>query len=158
MNTKALKKIQLNHKRNLAQDNTEDLDRLAADFDYHSNDDQYWNPQEFSLLWGTPLWNQASDHEKKVLNHLYWVAYYAQIISAEIATIFFNQTSAASLYCVRLSWCAAPGCAPRTTWSPTTTACARPWSSISAQPIASCATVASALPWRPRSWPAIARS
>ena len=33
-----------------------------------------------------------------MLNQLYWVAYYSQIISAEIATIFFNQTSAAALY------------------------------------------------------------
>jgi hypothetical protein len=32
------------------------------------------------------------------LNQLFWVAYYSQIISAEIATIFFNQTSAAALY------------------------------------------------------------
>jgi hypothetical protein len=29
---------------------------------------------------------------------LYWVAYYSQIIAAEIATIYFNQTSAAGLY------------------------------------------------------------
>ncbi len=33
-----------------------------------------------------------------VLNQLYWVAYYAQIVSAEIATIFLNQVSAAGLY------------------------------------------------------------
>jgi hypothetical protein len=33
-----------------------------------------------------------------ILNQLYWVAYYSQIVSAEIATIFFNQTSATGLY------------------------------------------------------------
>ena len=37
-------------------------------------------------------------NQKVKLNQLYWVAYYSQIISAEIATIFFNQTSAAGLY------------------------------------------------------------
>jgi hypothetical protein len=50
------------------------------------------------LLYGTWLWNQSTDYQKTILNQLYWVAYYSQIISAEIATIFFNQTCAASLY------------------------------------------------------------
>ena len=97
---KALKKINLNYKRNLTQDNTEELDQLAQAFCYDKAKDEYWNPPEYSLLWGSPLWDQASEAERLKLNHLYWVAYYAQIISAEIATIFFNQTSAASLYTV----------------------------------------------------------
>ena len=100
MKPKALRKIDLNHKRNLAQDNSDELDRLAAGFSYEQNSQEFWNPEQYSLLWGTPLWNQASSDERKVLNHLYWVAYYAQIISAEIATIFFNQTSAAALFSV----------------------------------------------------------
>ena len=50
------------------------------------------------MLYGTPLWEQASESQKVLLNQLYWVAYYSQIISAEIATIFFNQTSATGLY------------------------------------------------------------
>jgi hypothetical protein len=33
-----------------------------------------------------------------VLNQLYWVAYYSQIVSAEIATIFLNQAAAAGMY------------------------------------------------------------
>jgi hypothetical protein len=100
MQSRALKKIDLNYKRNRAQDNTDTLDELARSFDYESAAQEYWNPEEFSLLWGTPLWDQASAGERRVLNHLYWVAYYAQIISAEIATIYFNQTSAAALYSV----------------------------------------------------------
>lgn len=47
---------------------------------------------------GTPLWEQSRQHQRVILNQLYWVAYYSQIVSAEIATIFFNQTSAAGLY------------------------------------------------------------
>ncbi len=96
--TKLWRRLQLNHKRNRQQDQTEKLDQLASEFNYEHCRDQYWNPEEFSLLYGTPLWEQASPSQKVLLNHLYWVAYYSQIISAEIATILFNQTSAAGLF------------------------------------------------------------
>lgn len=96
---KTLKKVQLNHRRNSKQDNTEELESLAQNFSYEgSSKEEYWNPEEFSLLYGTPFWDQSTPHQKKILNHLYWVGYYSQIISAEIATIYLNQTSAAGLY------------------------------------------------------------
>jgi hypothetical protein len=91
-------KIRLNYERNKKQDQTENIDLAAKAFSYADCRGEYWNPEEFSLLWGTPLWNQASESQRILLNQLYWVAYYSQIISAEIATIFFNQTSAAGLY------------------------------------------------------------
>lgn len=97
---KVMNKVKLNHKRNKAQDNTAAMDSLAEAFDYEQAKAEYWNPECFSLLYGTALWEQASENERRILNHLYWVAYYSQIISAEIATIFFNQTCAASLYTV----------------------------------------------------------
>ncbi|MGV3525457.1 MAG: P-aminobenzoate N-oxygenase AurF [Candidatus Sericytochromatia bacterium] len=92
------KKVELNLKRNAKQDNTEALDTLAKQFDYAACADEYWNPEEFSLLYGTPLWDQATPRQRVLLNQMYWVGYYAQIISAEIATIFLNQTAAAGLY------------------------------------------------------------
>ncbi|MEO0771443.1 MAG: P-aminobenzoate N-oxygenase AurF, partial [Cyanobacteria bacterium J06649_4] len=92
------RKIQLNHRRNQQQDHTALLDAAAKNFRYADCCDRYWQPEKFSLLYGTALWEQATDDQKKLLNHLYWVAYYSQIISAEIATIYFNQTSAAGLY------------------------------------------------------------
>lgn len=92
------KKIHLNYTRNKKQDHTALLDQAAAAFRYEDCSDQYWHPREFSLMWGTPIWDQASESQRLVLNHLYWVAYYSQIISAEIATIYFNQTSAAGLF------------------------------------------------------------
>lgn len=91
-------KIELNFRRNKKQDHTALLDQAAAEFRYEDCRDEYWNPPEFSLLYGSPLWQEASDSQRVILNQLYWVAYYSQIISAEIATIFFNQTSAAGLY------------------------------------------------------------
>ena len=92
------KKLKFNFKKNKQQDHTELLDSSASQFDYNNCRNEMWNPEKFSLLFGTPLWDQASESEKILLNQLYWVAYYSQIISAEIATIYFNQTAAAGLY------------------------------------------------------------
>lgn len=97
-NQKVYRKIQLNYTRNKQLDHTQLLDEAAASFRYEDCKDEYWNPEEFSLLYGTPLWEQASPSQRVILNQLYWVAYYSQIISAEIATLYFNQTSAAGLY------------------------------------------------------------
>lgn len=94
----AYRKLQINYQRNQQQDHTALMDQAVAAFRYEDCKDEYWNPEEFSLLYGTPLWEQASPSQRLILNQLYWVAYYAQIVSAEIATIFFNQTSAAGLY------------------------------------------------------------
>ncbi|HVJ92715.1 MAG TPA: hypothetical protein VM580_23100 [Labilithrix sp.] len=96
--TKTFKRLQLNHKKNLEQDHTKLLDAAALAFRYEDCKDVYWNPEPFSLLWGTPIWDGATASQRVLLNQLYWVAYYSQIISAEIATIFFNQTAGASLY------------------------------------------------------------
>lgn len=95
---KIQRQLKINYTRNREQDRTACIDEIVPQFCYADWSNEYWNPEEFSLLYGTPLWDQASPHQRTILNHLYWVAYYAQIVSAEIATIFFNQTSAAGLY------------------------------------------------------------
>jgi hypothetical protein len=95
---KTHRKIQINYDRNKDQDQTAAIDQATAQFRYEDCKNEYWNPEEFSLFYGTTLWEQASSSQRMALNHLYWVAYYSQIISAEIATIYFNQTSAAGLY------------------------------------------------------------
>ncbi len=96
--SKVFKKLQLNYRRAKQTDHSPTLDGLAEQFDYQQWRNCYWQSPEFSLLYGTPLWEQASAHQRIILNHLYWVAYYTQIIAAEVATIFFNQTSATGLY------------------------------------------------------------
>ena len=93
-----VKKLEFNHRKNKEQDHTELLDSSAKAFNYSDCKDEYWNPEKFSLLYGTPLWDEASKSERILLNQIYWVAYYSQIISAEIATIFYNQTASAGLY------------------------------------------------------------
>lgn len=94
----AFKKLGLNFKRNKEQDQTQLIDAAAAAFRYEDCAGEYWNPEPFSLLHGTPLWAQSSGSQRVLLNQLYWVAYYSQIISAEIATILLNQTAGAGLY------------------------------------------------------------
>ncbi|PAX49837.1 P-aminobenzoate N-oxygenase AurF [Brunnivagina elsteri] len=97
-NDRTSKKLQLNHSRNKQQDHTQLLDAAATNFNYQDCKNEYWNPEEFSLLYATPVWEQATTSQRIILNQLYWVAYYSQIIAAEITTIYFNQTSAAGLY------------------------------------------------------------
>lgn len=95
---KTMRRLSLNHRRNKEQDHTRLMDEAAAAFRYEDCRGEYWNPAEQSLFYGTPIWEQASASQRVLLNQLYWVAYYSQIISAEIATILLNQTSAAGLY------------------------------------------------------------
>lgn len=95
---KTWKKLEINLRRNREQDQTANMDRAAASFRWDAAKDHLWNDEEQSLLYGTPIWDASSEAQRRLLNQLYWVAYYSQIISAEIATIYFNQTSAAGLY------------------------------------------------------------
>ena len=92
------RKLSLNLRRNTEQDHTGQIDACAAAFRYQDCRDEYWNPEPYSLLWGTEVWRQSSPTQRIVLNHLYWVAYYAQIVSAEIATILLNQIAASGMY------------------------------------------------------------
>lgn len=91
-------RMEINHRRNAQRDHTAELTVASGGFDYAIERQRWWNPERFSMLWGTPLWDEASPSQRLTLNHLFWVAYYSQIISAEIATIYFNQTSAAGLF------------------------------------------------------------
>jgi hypothetical protein len=93
-----VRKLEFNFRRNAEQDHTALLDKAARDFRYDDCRDRYWNPEPFSLLYGTPLWEQATAAQRIALNQLYWVAYYSQIISAEIATIYYNHVAATGLY------------------------------------------------------------
>lgn len=95
---KTMKRIELALKRSKELDQTAMMDQASKDFNYDLCKDEMWNPERFSLLYKTWIWEQSTPAQKIKLNQLFWVAYYSQIISAEIATIFFNQTSGAALY------------------------------------------------------------
>ncbi|MBI5203072.1 MAG: P-aminobenzoate N-oxygenase AurF [Elusimicrobia bacterium] len=97
---KAHQKLEVNYRKNKEQDHTPKIDDAVRRFDFDACKDAWWNPESFSLLHGTPLWDEASPTERLRLNQLYWVAYYSQIVSAEIATILLNQTCAAGMYSI----------------------------------------------------------
>lgn len=94
------KKIDFALKKSKKIDQTENIENVTHKFDLQKDMGKAWNPEEYSFLWGTWLWEQCTAEQKIFLNQLYWVAYYSQIISAEIATIYYNQLSAASLYSI----------------------------------------------------------
>jgi hypothetical protein len=91
------RKLAFNYRKNKEQDHTERMDEAVSRFRYDDCKGEYWQAEDHSLLYGTPLWEGASASQRRLLNQLYWVAYYAQIISAEIATILLNETCAAGL-------------------------------------------------------------
>jgi hypothetical protein len=95
---KTMKRLEIALKRSKELDQTAMMDIYSKDFNYETCKNEMWNPERFSLLYKTWIWEQSNPDQKIKLNQLFWIAYYSQIISAEIATIFFNQTSAASLY------------------------------------------------------------
>lgn len=95
---KTMKRIELALKRSKELDQTQLMEQASINFDYESCKNEMWNPEKFSLLYKTWIWEQSSPEQRIKLNQLFWIAYYSQIISAEIATLFFNQTSAAALY------------------------------------------------------------
>lgn len=95
---KTMKRMEMALKKSKELDQTENMDLSAKIFNLTDCKDEMWNPEKFSLMYGTWLWDHSTPEQKIKLNQLYWIAYYSQIISAEIATIFFNQTAAAAMY------------------------------------------------------------
>jgi hypothetical protein len=95
---KTIKRMEMALKKSKELDQTENMNLSSKTFKFDDCKNEMWNPENYSLLYGTWLWNHSTPEQKVRLNQLYWIAYYSQIISAEIATIFFNQTAAAAMY------------------------------------------------------------
>jgi hypothetical protein len=86
--------ISRTYQSNLESDYTERIEQLGKEFDYQSNSQHYWGVPEQSTMYGTPLFDQASDSQKLALNHLYWVGQYQHTASAESNTILYNNITA----------------------------------------------------------------
>jgi hypothetical protein len=96
--SKNLKLIEVNYKRNIASDYTDQMDKLQQSFDYQSNSQHYWVRPEFSLMYGSPVYEAASQSQKLALNHLYWICFYNYSIGGEVATMIFNQLTCGAFY------------------------------------------------------------
>lgn len=95
---KNLKLIELNYRRNSESDYTERLIERQRTFDYADDAQTPWLDDEFSLLYGTPLYEQASSAQRLALNHLYWVCFYNYSIGGEVSTMVYNQLTCGALY------------------------------------------------------------
>lgn len=91
---KHLKITEINYRRNTESDYTEKIEELDKNFNYSSNSNHYWSEPELSLLYGTPLYEEASPSQKRALNHLYWVTQYNQTAATEANAVLYNQVTA----------------------------------------------------------------
>ena len=90
---KHIQLIEKTYQSNTNSDYTEQMEALGKNFDYQSNSDYYWGEPEFSMLYGTPLYQSASSAQKLALNHLYWVGQYNHTANSEANTILYNRVT-----------------------------------------------------------------
>ncbi len=91
---KHLKLAAITYQHNTESDFTEKIEELDSKFNYSSNSNDYWSEPELSLLYGTPLYEQASSSQKLALNHLYWATQYNQTAATEANAVLYNQVTA----------------------------------------------------------------
>jgi len=86
------------YQNNKESDYTERMEQAKDSYTYEANRNHYWLDPEFSLLYGSPLWEQASPHQKLALNHLYWICFYNYSIGGEITTMMYNQLTCGAFF------------------------------------------------------------
>ncbi|HEY9632003.1 MAG TPA: hypothetical protein V6D14_01270 [Coleofasciculaceae cyanobacterium] len=91
---KHIKITEINYRRNTESDFTEKIEELDKNFNYSINSNHYWSEPELSLLYGTPLYAEASPSQKIALNHLYWATQYNQTAATEANAVLYNQVTA----------------------------------------------------------------
>jgi hypothetical protein len=91
---KHIKLAEINYRRNTESDYTEKIEELDKQFDYNSNSQHFWGEPELSLLYGTPLYEEATLSQKRALNHLYWATQYNQTAATEANAVLYNQVTA----------------------------------------------------------------
>jgi hypothetical protein len=85
--------IERTYKNNAESDYTERIEALGKQFNYEDNRQSLWGEAQFSMLYGTPLYEQASPSQRLALNHLYWVGQYNHTANAEANTMLYNQVT-----------------------------------------------------------------
>ncbi len=93
-----LKQIEKIYQTNKNSNYTEQIEELQKDYNYQDNCGYNWLYPEFSLLYGSHLYESATESQKQALNHLYWICFYNYSIGGEIATMMFNQLTCGAFY------------------------------------------------------------
>jgi hypothetical protein len=91
---KVIPLLEKNYGNNLDSDYTEKIQELDRNFNYSANSNNYWSEPEHSILYGTPLYEQASQSQKLALNHLHWVLFYKRVADSETELIHYNTITA----------------------------------------------------------------
>ena len=91
---KHVKLTEITYRSNTDSDYTEKIEKLEKNFNYSSNGDYYWGPPQLSILYGTPLYEEASSSQKRALNHFYWAKQYNQTAATEANAVLYNQVTA----------------------------------------------------------------
>ncbi|MGD1896235.1 MAG: hypothetical protein ACFB16_04690 [Phormidesmis sp.] len=86
------------YENNKASSFTENMEQLQKSFDYASNADANWTYPELSLLYGSSIYEAASEAQKRALNHIYWVCFYNYVMGGEITTMVANQICCGAFY------------------------------------------------------------
>ena len=81
-------------RNNSNSDYTETLKALSQSFRYEACCDRYWSDPEVSLLYGTPLYEAATETQRLALNHLYWLTLYQGVAATEVGAMLYNQITA----------------------------------------------------------------
>lgn len=95
---KYVKQMGVVYENNRGSNYTEEMERLYKSFNYADNSDHDWTYPEFSLLYGSPIYERASAAQKRVLNHLYWICFYNYVMGGEITTMVGNQLCCGAFY------------------------------------------------------------
>ena len=90
---KSVRLVETTYRNNLDSDYTEQIAALTRDFSYAENSDRLWTEPTHSLLYGTPLFDEATEAQKLALNHLSWFANYNYISNSETETVLYNQVT-----------------------------------------------------------------
>ena len=87
------KLIDTTYRNNFDSDYTEKIAALTHEFRYADHKNALWSESSHSLLYGTSLYEQASDAQRLALNHLSWFANYNYISNSETETVMYNQVT-----------------------------------------------------------------
>lgn len=98
--SKVIPLLEKNYGNNLDSNYTEEMQELDRNFNYQSNSHAYWSEPEHALLYGTPLYEQASPAQKLALNHFHWVLFYKLTADSETELIHYNTVTADCLMSV----------------------------------------------------------
>lgn len=95
---KYIKQMNSVYESNKTSHYTEEMERLYKSFSYEENSRHNWTYPEFSLLYGSPIYENASEEQRVVLNHLYWICFYNYVMGGEVSTMVGNQLCCGALY------------------------------------------------------------